>query len=132
MLWMLAAFASETTLRGLLLAHHPQDLPPASVIERHGGADALWSLAQRDQLLVVRARALTLMRQFDGQQQRCAGVVSSQAHPKVRASALVCLGGHALTEAQRQVVTLASTDPDPRVRHAALEVGVQTRVPSGE
>lgn len=112
-------------VRGLLLAHHTDDLPSRSDLEKHQNAlDSLVWLARYDDALMVRERALTLLGQWAGDATAaavCAEVLASSAPAGARAAAASCLGNQALVsdESLRTLVVGAVRDPDPRVGAAA-------------
>ena len=111
-------------VRDILLAHHSEDLPPKAVLDRHPDAAAkLAAIATTDRLLIVRARALTLLSHYPDTDTRSLllAIANDDAeHPKLRAAALHGLAGHDLTPADvRATVESRLTDPDPRVAAAA-------------
>lgn len=121
-----SAAEPHAQLRGLLQAHHPDDLPDQEALDAHGAPEGLRWLAENDDLLVIRERALLLLRHYDddASQSLCAGVFDSDAHAKLRAAAIRCLGGSDLTtdDTLRNKLLAAVRDADPRVGVAAVDV----------
>lgn len=117
--------ASTDEIRGLLLAHHDEDLPDRATLEKHEGAlESLAWLARNDDTLVVRERALLLLAQWPSDPTAsavCAEVLASEAPAGARAAAATCLGNQALStdEALLKQVVGALRDPDGRVGSAA-------------
>lgn len=123
LVWAGSAEAAEPSLRSLLLARHPADLPAAELVDAHGGSPALRALAASDPLLVVRERALLLLahRVDADTHATCARVFADGPHPRVRAAAIGCLDpGAVLASATlSDALESARASDDPRVRHAA-------------
>lgn len=112
-------------LRPLLLAKHNGQLPTASTLSEHPhAADALIWLAANDELVVVRGRAMTLLRHFPTPEAETLLVdlladASSNAH--LRAAAVRGLGGWDLQARPdlRDTLFGALEDPALPVAHAA-------------
>jgi hypothetical protein len=113
------------TLRGLLWARHDRDLPDHTVLVRHGGVAPLGWLAEHDDHLIVRTRALLALGTFPDPEDRavCRRGVFDAPHPKLRAAAITCLHpGDLVTPDLLAAVERATQADDPRVAHAAVEL----------
>jgi hypothetical protein len=123
-----AAPADLEAIAKLLQARHVEDLPSAEQLARYPSAEAsLQQLAQHGESMVVRTRALLLLRHFDSASSGVLllGIVGdAQAHPALRAAAVTGLAGQPLDERPEQfeMVVAALADGDPRVGLAAVEV----------
>lgn len=117
---------SAQRLRGLLQARHPEDLPDKAAMDVHGAPGTLQWLASNDAMLIVRERALLGLRYYSDapSQALCAEVFGSDAHAKLRAASVTCLGGSDLAADAplREKLITALRDPDPRVGVAAARV----------
>jgi hypothetical protein len=110
----------------LLKARHPEDLPSREqILGVSGGREGLLWQAQHGNPLVVRARALSLLRHFPDPEARAVllGALQQRRAPgELRAGAMRGLSGHLapLSEEVRAALLAGARDPDLRVRDAAL------------
>lgn len=120
--------ADLDTITSLLKARHTEDLPSAEQLARYPSAEAsLQQLAQHGDTMLIRTRALLLLRHFHSD---ATGVLlldilaDAQAHPALRAAAVSGLAGQPLEDRPEQlaIVVAALGDRDPRVGLAAVEV----------
>lgn len=123
-----SAPADLDVIVALLQARHAEDLPSAEQLANYPSAEAsLQLLAQHGETMLIRTRALLLLRHFDS---ATTGVVlldivgDEQAHPALRAAAVGGLAGQPLEDQPQQlaIVVAALRDQDPRVGLAAVEV----------
>jgi len=123
-----SAPAELATIAGLLRARHIDDLPSAEQLARYPSAEAsLVELARKGETMLVRTRALTLLRHFHSESTGALliEIVSdAQAHPALRAGAVTGLAGQPLDQHPERlaIVVAALADADPRVGVAAVEV----------
>ena len=116
-----ASEARFSEARALLSARHTDDLPAASALSAAGGAEALTWLAQNDDSLVVRERALTALAEQEGGSATCEAELANPSHDKLVAAALRCLAGtESELGAERARALLDSSDP--RVGLAAADL----------
>jgi hypothetical protein len=116
------------TIASLLRARHVEDLPSAEDLAKYPTAEAsLRHLAVAGDTMVIRTRALTLLRHF-GSDETGALLIEivrdAAAHPALRAAAVTGLAGQPLDDRaeQLELVVAALRDADPRVGLAAVEV----------
>lgn len=119
--------AAGADVAAMLLARHPEDLPPKDVIDANGGAPALRAVADTADELVVRERALALLALYGDAETGAfcrRWATGADVHDKLRAAAIRCLGGQDLaTDADlRGVVVGGLSSEDPRVAIAAVDV----------
>lgn len=119
--------ADVDTIRPLLMARHGSDLPSRQTLSQHSDPSGqLRRLATTDPMLVVRARALTLLRHYPGE--ACEAVVVAQiddpnGDAMLRAAAVYALAGWPLTQRSdlREKIVGAVRSADLRVAvNAAL------------
>jgi hypothetical protein len=120
--------ADLDTIAKLLQARHVEDLPSAEKLASYPSAEAsLQQLAQHGETMLIRTRALLLLRHFDS---AATGVLlldilgDEQAHPALRAAAVSGLAGQPLADRPEQlaIVVAALAEQDPRIGLAAVEV----------
>jgi hypothetical protein len=120
--------ADVERLTALLKARHAEDLPSADKLAEYPTAEAsLRHIAEHGETMVIRVRALSLLRHFDSAASgellaKVAG--DTQLHPALRAAAVTGLAGQALADQPERlaIVVAALRDDDPRVGLAAVEV----------
>jgi HEAT repeat protein len=120
--------ADLESIAALLSARHVEDLPSAEQLSRYPSAEAsLQQLAQHGETMLIRTRALSLLRHFGSAETGTLLVEiigDAKAHPALRAAAVTGMGGQPLEERpeQLEIVAAALADQDPRVGLAAVEV----------
>lgn len=119
--------AEVAAMTARLKARHVADLPTAEQLAATPRAEAsLREIARTGETMVVRTRALALLRHFHSPAtgELLAGIVADAAAPKaLRAAAVTGLGGQPL-DAQPErlaLVVAALRDDDPRIGVAAVE-----------
>ena len=119
---------SADTLRPLLMARHAKDLPSPRSSARHDDAAAgLRWLAEHDDLVVVRARALLLLRHFpdaDTEVLLLRQLDDADSHQQLRAAAVRALSGFDLDARAdlRAKAAAAVKSPDLPVAVSAARV----------
>lgn len=119
--------AEVAAMTARLKARHVADLPTAEQLAAIPRAEAsLREIARTGETMVVRTRALTLLRHFHSPAtgELLAGIVADAAAPKaLRAAAVTGLGGQPLDEQPERMalVVAALSDADPRIGLAAVE-----------
>jgi hypothetical protein len=120
--------ADLDAIQSLLQARHTEDLPSAEQLASYPSAEAsLQQLAQHGETMLIRTRALLLLRHFGS---AATGVLlldivgDAQAHPALRAAAVGGLAGQPLEDQPEQLATVVAAlrDGDPRVGLAAVEM----------
>lgn len=127
------AQAAAAEIRPLLLAHHQDDLPTRTTLDAHPGApDGLRWLANNDGTMIVKVRALLLLRLYpDESSEKVVLALASDPgqHRKLRAAAVTALAGWDLNEREDlRLVALAavqSTDVSVAVAGARVLTDVQ-------
>lgn len=120
--------AEVAALATRLKARHVGDLPTAEQLAGYPKAEAsLRELARSGETMVVRTRALTLLRHFHSPAtgELLAGIVADAAAPKaLRAAAVTGLAGQPLGEQPERMALVVSVlaEDDPRIGLAAVEV----------
>ncbi|MFV8752790.1 hypothetical protein ACNOYE_19775 [Nannocystaceae bacterium ST9] len=120
--------ADLDTIAALLRARHADDLPSAEQLANYPSAEAsLRELGLHGETMLVRTRALALLRHFDSPPTGAllAELASDAAiHPALRAAAVSGLIGQPLDDQPERlaIVVAALDDGDPRVGVAAVEV----------
>jgi hypothetical protein len=120
--------ADVETLGALLKARHADDLPSPEQLAKYPSAEAsLRYLGEHGDTMVVRTRALALLRHFDSAASGdlLATIASDAAsHPALRAAAVTGLAGQALADQPERlaIVVAALHDADQRVGLAAVQV----------
>lgn len=120
--------ADLDAITALLRARHSEDLPSAEQLASYPTAEAsLQQLAQHGETMLIRTRALLLLRHFDSATTSTVlldVVQDARAHPALRAAAVGGLAGQPLADRpeQLELVVTALRDADPRVGLAAVEV----------
>lgn len=120
--------AEVAALATRLKVRHVEDLPTAEQLARSPKAEAsLRELAVRGETMLVRTRALTLLRHFHAPATGAllAEIVADTGAPAaLRAAAVTGLGGQPLDEQPDRLalVVAALADADPRIGVAAVEV----------
>jgi hypothetical protein len=115
------------SLRPLLLARHAKDLPDRATLQAHANPEGtlMW-LADHDERVVVRERALLLLGHFDSPSSQ-AFLVAATRDPsrdsKLQAAAVAGLANYDLEarEDLREVVASQLEHPDVRVGYAAVQ-----------
>ena len=130
------AQAAAAEIRPLLLAHHQDDLPTRTTLDAHPGApDGLRWLANNDGTMIVKVRALLLLRLYpDESSEKVVLALASDPgqHRKLRAAAVTALAGWDLNEREDlRLVALAavqSTDvlTDVQPARSALQAQLDT------
>lgn len=116
------------TLTALLKARHADDLPSPEQLAKYPSAEAsLRHIAEQGDTMLVRVRALSLLRHFDSTasgELLAAIATNAQLHPSLRAAAVTGLAGQALADQPERlaIVVAALRDVDPRVGLAAVRV----------
>lgn len=117
--------AEHERLHGLLSAWHPEDLPDRDALIANGAPDGLVWIADNDAMLVMRERALILLRHFPTDNALCRKTFGDPAaHAKLRAASIRCLASVDLAEdaTLRNQLLGNLRDPDPRVGTAVVDV----------
>lgn len=123
-----SAPADLHTIQSLLRARHTEDLPSAEQLASYPSAEAsLQQLAQHGETMLIRTRALLLLRHFGS---AATGVLlldmlgDMQAHPALRIAAVHGLAGQSLEDQPEHlaIVVAALGDGDSRIGLAAVEV----------
>lgn len=120
--------AEVAALATRLKARHAEDLPTAEQLAATPNAEAsLRELARAGETMLVRTRALTLLRHFHAPAtgELLAAIVADAAAPKaLRAAAVTGLAGQPLAEQPERMALVVSAlaDDDPRIGLAAVEV----------
>lgn len=117
--------ASADVLRGRLKARHVEDLPTAQELKKHRDAQAalIW-IAGNDDAMVVRVRALSLLRHFptDEAFEALAQRAGAQKiHPTLRAAAMRGLEGQTARPQAQALLKDALRHKDRRVAMAAAK-----------
>jgi len=128
-----AEAATPTGLRPLLLARHAGDLPTADELSRRNAASALLELAANDDSLLVRSRALSLLRHFpnaDTEALLRSVAADTTLHVKLRAAALRSLGTYDLeSRAELRTIVLSALN-ESNVMVATAAASALTGAPS--
>lgn len=116
--------AEHEKLHSLLTARHPEDLPDHDALVANGAPAGLVWIANNDEMVMMRERALLLLRTFPSDNATCRQVFGSDQQPKLRAAAIRCLAGADLMgdATLRNQLLAAVRDADPRVGTAAVQV----------
>lgn len=120
--------ADVATLESLLKARHADDLPSAEQLAKYPSAEAsLRYLGEHGDTMLVRVRALSLLRHFDSAASGdllAAIATNAELHPGLRAAAVTGLAGQPLADQPERlaIVVAALRDADPRVGVAAVKV----------
>lgn len=124
---------ARAALRSLYSARHTQDLPTRETIEAHpGGEDAVRWLAQHDDAVVVRVRALASLEMFPNDASEAVVrevLTASDISPTIKAAALRALKGWDLSQ-REDLRTLAITGlQSDKIPVAAASAQVLANVP---
>ena len=117
--------AEHERLHSLLSAWHPEDLPDHDALVANGAPEGLVWIASNDEMLVMRERALLLLRHFPQDNALCRQTFGTpDAHAKLRAASIRCLASVDLSEdaTLRNQLLGDLRDPDPRVGTAVVTV----------
>lgn len=122
--------ADVDTLRGLLSAHHAQDLPGADDLAAYETAEAsLHWLTLHGDRMVIQVRALSLLQHFPTSETRELAVTQLDGSiPQLQAAAITALSGQNLEAAPELVDAIAGAlrVDDVRIGLAALTVLSET------
>lgn len=114
---------SARELASRLRVRHPQALPTATDLKRYQDAElALIWIADRDQRMVVRVRALGLLQHFPTPRTRAALLIRAEAdkiHASIRGAAMRSLEAHNRDPHVVAVLKQGTLHPDIRVSGAA-------------
>jgi len=121
-------------LRSTLMARHTEDLPSRKSLQKQPkGQDGLRWLAQNDESLLVRARALTLLGLFpssSNQSLLLKTMEDGSSHPKLRSAAIQGLAGWDLNQEEALRNRIAKVLYDANTRVALETITVLQKYPS--